>query len=70
VIAAMYCRKSNPEEGKPDEFRSVERQRAACEAFAEARGWTVAPEHCYTDDKPAAPSSARDGPPSRGCSTP
>jgi len=49
--AAIYCRKSTAETGKPDEFRSVERQRAACEAFAAARGWEVDPAHVYIDDK-------------------
>lgn len=50
MIVAAYLRKSNPEEGKPDEFRSVERQRAAVQAFVDARGWILAPEHVYADD--------------------
>jgi DNA invertase Pin-like site-specific DNA recombinase len=48
VICAAYLRKSNPDEGKPDEFRSIERQKAACLAFAETRGWRVG--HVFEDD--------------------
>ena len=51
IRAAIYCRKSQEERGKPDEFRSVERQRSACLEFAAKQGWIVAPAHVFTDDK-------------------
>ena len=47
---AVYARKSHEQHGVPDEVRSVTRQVAQARAFAEARGWTVAPEHVYLDD--------------------
>jgi DNA invertase Pin-like site-specific DNA recombinase len=49
--AAIYARKSNDEKVKPDEFHSVELQRAAGLELAAARGWTVSnPAHVFSDD--------------------
>ena len=47
---AIYCRKSTGEDRADAEAKSVQRQVDDALAFAAARGWTVLPEHIYTDD--------------------
>ena len=47
---AVYCRKSTGEVGADADAKSVQRQTEGALAFATARGWTVLPEHIYTDD--------------------
>jgi site-specific DNA recombinase len=49
MIAAIYARRSN-EQGVPDEAKSVTRQVERGTAFIQRKGWTLAPEHIYTDD--------------------
>jgi DNA invertase Pin-like site-specific DNA recombinase len=46
--ATVYARKSDKQDGNADE-QSVARQIATARRFAEARGWTVADEHVYSD---------------------
>src|SRR5262249_8002411 len=48
--AAIYARKSTPEEDKHEEAKSVTRQKADARAYAERKGWTVAEEAVYADD--------------------
>lgn len=48
--AALYARKSTPEEDKHEEAKSVTRQKADARAYAERKGWTVADAHVYEDD--------------------
>ena len=50
MIAAIYARKSTEQNGADADAKSVQRQVDEALAFAEARGWTVLPEHIYTDD--------------------
>ena len=50
MIAAIYARKSNEQQGVADEAKSVARQGAHARAYAERKGWTVAEEHLYVDD--------------------
>jgi site-specific DNA recombinase len=45
---ALYARKSTTQDGNADE-QSIARQIATGRRFAEARGWTVADEHVYSD---------------------
>jgi hypothetical protein len=47
IAAAIYCRKSALQERDAE---SVAIQLANARNFAEARGWTVADEHVYSDD--------------------
>lgn len=47
--AALYARKST-EQKVADEAKSVTRQTELAREFAEAKGWTVAAGHVYTDD--------------------
>jgi site-specific DNA recombinase len=49
VIAAIYARKST-DQNLPDEEKSVTRQVEHATAYAQRKGWTVAPEHVYQDD--------------------
>ena len=47
--AAIYARKST-EQHAPDEAKSVTRQIAHAKEFARKQGWTVRPEHVFSDD--------------------
>lgn len=58
--AAVYSRKST-EQTVADEAKSVTRQVEQARAFAEQRGWTVAPEHIFTDDAISGASFDRPG---------
>lgn len=59
MIAAIYARKSNDQNGVADENKSVTRQVEHAKAYAARKGWTVADEHLYIDDGiRKAPSSA------------
>lgn len=49
--AAIYARKSNDDrDGRAEEDRSITRQRERAIAYAQAKGWTVDPEHVFEDD--------------------
>src|SRR5262245_55970029 len=48
--AAIYARKSTPEENTYEVGKSVTRQRADARAYAERKDWTVDDRHVYTDD--------------------
>lgn len=50
MICAIYARKSTEQVGVSDEGKSVTRQIAHCQAYAESKGWRVATEHIYSDD--------------------
>ena len=50
MIAAIYARKSNDQNGVADEAKSVVRQVEHAKAYAAKKGWTVAEEHVYVDD--------------------
>lgn len=50
MIAAIYARKSTDEPGKDTDAKSVTRQIEQARAYAERKGWTVRPEHVYSDD--------------------
>jgi site-specific DNA recombinase len=50
MIAAVYARKSTEQNGVGEEAKSVTRQIERATAYAEKRGWHVAPEHIYVDD--------------------
>ena len=50
MIAAIYARKSNEQNGVADEEKSVTRQIDHAKAYAAKKGWTVAAEHIYSDD--------------------
>src|SRR5437667_3805807 len=50
MIAAIYARKSNEQNGVADEAKSVRRQEERGRAYAAAKGWTVVDEHIYVDD--------------------
>ena len=50
MICAIYARKSNDQSDVTDEARSVARQIESARAYAECKGWTVSPEHVYSDD--------------------
>src|SRR5262245_53530956 len=49
MIAAIYARKST-DQNVADEEKSVTRQVERARAYAARKGWTVAPDHVYTDD--------------------
>lgn len=49
MIAAIYARQST-EQHVAEDAKSVTRQVTLARAFAEARGWTLADEHVYSDD--------------------
>ncbi len=48
--AAISARKSTEQRGVATDAKSVTRQVENAQAFAKARGWTVAKEHIYVDD--------------------
>ncbi len=48
--AAAYARKSNVEEGKEADRKSVAHQIAEARRYAEGKGWRWCPEHAYQDD--------------------
>jgi site-specific DNA recombinase len=50
MIAAVYARKSTEQNGVADEAKSIARQVEHARAYAAGKGWTVVPEHVYTDD--------------------
>src|SRR5262249_59355117 len=50
MIAAIYARKSNEQNGVTDEDKSVTRQIEHAKAYAAKKGWTVAETHIYQDD--------------------
>src|SRR3989442_11894645 len=50
MIAAIYARKSNDQNGVAEEAKSVTRQIEHATAYAQHKGWTVADEHVYVDD--------------------
>ena len=50
MIAAIYARKSTDEGAKDQDAKSVTRQIENARAYAERKGWTVSPEHIYSDD--------------------
>lgn len=47
--AAVYCRKSNDDD-RSEENKSITRQRDRATAYAQAKGWSVDPEHAFEDD--------------------
>ena len=49
LVAALYARRSN-DQRLPDVEKSVTRQIDRGTAFAQGKGWRVAPEHVYVDD--------------------
>jgi site-specific DNA recombinase len=59
MIAAIYARKSNPQEGVAGTSESVDRQIAHSRAYAVGKGWTVAEGHIYYDDKVSGATWAR-----------
>ena len=64
MIAALYARKSNEQKDVAKEAQSVTRQKELALAFAEAKGWTVAPEHVYDEgDDVSGASFGDDGRP-------
>jgi DNA invertase Pin-like site-specific DNA recombinase len=50
TTAAIYARKSTDEGDKYDEAKSVTRQIDDATAYAESNGWTLLPEHVFSDD--------------------
>ena len=50
MIAAIYARKSNEQQGVADEAKSVARQIAHARAYAEKKGWVVGEGQVYVDD--------------------
>ena len=50
MIAAIYARKSTEQTGVTDAEKSVTRQIEHATDYAVGKGWTVAPEHIYSDD--------------------
>lgn len=50
MIAAIYARKSNDQNGIAEDQRSVTRQIEQATAFAERQGWVVATECVFSDD--------------------
>lgn len=59
--AAIYARKSNAEEEKHEDNKSVTRQTEHAKAFAKKRGWTVDAEHVFEDDGISGAVSNRPG---------
>jgi site-specific DNA recombinase len=49
MIATIYARKGT-DQSVADEEKSVTRQVERATAYAQRKGWTVAPEHVYQDD--------------------
>ena len=50
MICAAYTRKSSEQSDVADEEKSVTRQLDLARAYATRHGWTVDPDHVYTDD--------------------
>jgi site-specific DNA recombinase len=50
MIAAIYARKSNEQNGVSDEVKSVARQIAHARDYAVRKGWSVGEDHIYIDD--------------------
>jgi site-specific DNA recombinase len=50
MIAAIYARKSNEQNGVAEEQKSVTRQIDGARAFISSKGWTLAERHVYSDD--------------------
>jgi DNA invertase Pin-like site-specific DNA recombinase len=50
MIAAIYCRKSNEQDDRDEEQKSVARQRENAGLFIEKQGWTLAPDSTFVDD--------------------
>jgi site-specific DNA recombinase len=49
MICAVYARKSNRQDGRAEEERSVAAQLDLARAYAARHGWTIAPEHVYAE---------------------
>lgn len=47
---AIYARKSNDDNDKNEEYKSVARQIEHARAYIEKKGWQVLPDHIYMDD--------------------
>ena len=50
TTAAAYIRKSNDQQDRTEDVKSVATQRDLIAAFAASRGWTVDEKHIYADD--------------------
>jgi len=50
TTAAAYIRKSNDQQDRTEDVKSVATQRDLVAAFAAARGWTLDETHVFTDD--------------------
>ena len=50
MVAVIYARKSNAQDGLNEEEKSVARQIEHAKAYANKKGWVVANEHIYTND--------------------
>jgi DNA invertase Pin-like site-specific DNA recombinase len=59
MIAAIYARKSTPQEGAGVTSESVDRQIAHARPYAERRGWTIDESHIYFDDNVSGAHHAR-----------
>jgi DNA invertase Pin-like site-specific DNA recombinase len=59
MIAAIYARKSTPQEGATGTSDSVDRQIEHARAYAERKGWTAPQEHVYFDDNASGAAWAR-----------
>jgi hypothetical protein len=51
MIAGVYARKSNEQNGVADEQKSVARQIEHARHYAQRKGWIVIDEHVYADDQ-------------------
>jgi len=69
TTAAAYIRKSNDQQDRTEDVKSVATQRDLVTRFAESRGWTLDEKHIYADDgitgalSPSAPACRRCSPP-------
>lgn len=59
MIAAIYARKSTPQEGAGHVSESVDRQLEHARLYATRKGWTVDDAHVYYDDKVSGAHYAR-----------
>ena len=50
TTAAAYIRKSNDQQDRTDDVKSVATQRDLVAAFAAAHGWTLDEQHVFADD--------------------
>jgi site-specific DNA recombinase len=50
VLAAAYIRKSNDQQDRTEDVKSVATQRDLVAAFAAARGWTIDDKYVFADD--------------------